>query len=333
MEEPVFAWLYSLLEVLDVAVILGALGIACTAIPYYAVRFRSASSVVGPKTPANLRSFHVHGSVEHVRSILPEFARKSGYRIAHTDELRGLVVLAEKPRGIYFPGMMYSVFLNQPSADQTLVSVGCHSPLAGWIIPGAFPGANSAAQNAFMHRLAAELVSANHPSAPQLAEPRVNPVPAPSAKPAAKTTPLAWALRAGAAFYIVTTLAVFIESLMPPIHETLEVRDKKYWATSDRKSGRVDHYLLLTSSPRWPERYTSASVFERVQKGDMLDVAAAPWSLTWRQVTVQRDSQALSASFRSGWQNFALVLVRLFGVIGGGLFLRSSFRRNQAPRA
>ena len=160
-----------------------AIVLACLTIPYYVARFRSVASVVGSRVPANLRSFHVHGSAIHVQDAVREFARKYGYSVADTDVLRGLLVLAEKPRGLGFPGMFYPVFLNQPAPDQTLVSVGCVSPLSGLVVPGEFPKVDSPWQNKFTHHLAAELVSGGHPPA-QIPVP-ANLPPSPSARSAA----------------------------------------------------------------------------------------------------------------------------------------------------
>src|SRR6185295_17008064 len=100
---------------------------------------------------------------------------RKDYAIAHTDDTRGLLVLAGKPTSLFAPGMFFPVYLNQPAPDQVLVSVGCISPLSGLVIPGEFPKANSRVQNDFMHQIAADIVSSDHPSAPRLDGKQANP--------------------------------------------------------------------------------------------------------------------------------------------------------------
>ena len=336
MDEPLFAYVRSLLESLDVLLVLVILGIALTWIPIYLVRFRNASSVVGPKVPGNLRSFHVRGSAAWVRDAIKKFAHDFGYAIPHTDELRGLLVLSEKQKWLLAPNMLYSIFLNQPAADQTLVSVGCHSPLSGWVVRGAYPGPNSRWQNNFLHKLAGELISRSHASAPKLDLPQANPIPAleeEQAKRFAKAiAPIMRTIEVGIMIYIVATTLVFIEWMQPLAHESLIVTGRKSWATQGNKSGRINHYLLFTSSPRWPEHYTNADVYEHAQKDDRLDVSMAPWSLNWLQVTVLRNGEVSHTWRSTSGQNAFVVYLRLFGVVGGALYLYALYKERSTAQ-
>jgi hypothetical protein len=220
MGGEIFESLRMLLMVSDIVVAVFAVSFSCIAIPFYGVRMRSAKSVVGSKPPANLRAFHAHGSAVHVRAAIEDFARRNGYAIAHADDMRGLLVLAGKPKSIFVPGLFFPVYLNQPAPDQVLVSVGCVSPLSGLVIPGEFPRSNSRGQNDFMHQLAADIVSSDHPSAPRLDGKQANPSVASDEVEAARTQrqygPLVRMYVVAMVLYILLVVAVAVGVLLLP---------------------------------------------------------------------------------------------------------------------
>ena len=277
-----------------------------------------AESLVGSETPANLQSFDVKGSARHAHDAVMAFARKFGYSIPYTNELRGLLVLHEKTSDFMSPGMFYSVFLSAPNFDQTRVSVGVHDPLIGTLTRAPLPGSISPHQQWFTHQLARELISHTHPAGP---DPAI-----PPAAPGLST--LIWGMvpmhigivrivRAVCAIYILASSVVFIDTLQSPIYDTAEIVRMKSWAKKSADSSVANpYYLLVVSSKYWGEYYVKQDLYERVRVGDTLAVAAYPWSMEWKNVTVLRTKEVISLSL--GW---GFALIHIIGILFASLLI------------
>ena len=94
--------------------------------------------------------------------------------------------------------------------------------------------------------------------------------------------------------YLIGGVGFCIERLVPLIHETTSVTGKTYRTWHSWKSGDGHEYIVYVASNNLIEYVEQEGrLYESVQKGDELIVAARPWSKEWISATVHRTGEKI----------------------------------------